>query len=225
MKSNLFRIKICGVTNELDAAQVSEAGADAVGLNFFSKSKRGIDLETARPIVRVLSPEVQRVGVFVNETADRIRALAAELRLDWVQIHGDEPPSLLAELSGLSVIRAFRIRYNAIEPITRYLQDCQNLNCSPDAILLDAYHPQDYGGTGCVLDWSRLYYNVPQLGGISWVLAGGLTADNVAHAIGDARPNAVDTASGVESSPGTKDGQLVKRFVQQAAEAFRRLDA
>ena len=203
-----------------DAEHIAHSGADAIGLNFYAKSKRHIDVETAKAIAGGLPPSVQRVGVFVNEPAKRIRSLVSQVPLDWVQIHGDEPPSFLAELKGLQVLRAFRIRNDSWDPITQYLEYCRKLHCVPQALLLDAYHDTEYGGTGCSLNWSQLYYGKPQLGGIPWVLAGGLTAGNVQQAIQQAHPHAVDTASGVESAPGQKDHGQVTAFVKHAASGF-----
>ena len=220
----MFQVKICGVKSVADAVHIAQSGADAVGLNFYPKSKRYADLDVAKSIADCLPSSVQRVGVFVNESADRIRTIARELPLDWVQIHGDEPPSFLAELDGLQVIRALRIRNDSLDSISDYLQDCQRLHCAPQALLLDAYHDTQYGGTGCSLNWSQLYYDKPQLGGIPWVLAGGLTADNVQQAIEQSRPDAVDTASGVESAPGQKDRDQVTAFVTNAGLGFDRID-
>ncbi len=220
----MFRIKICGVTSVADAEHIAQSGADAIGLNFFRKSKRYVDRETARAIAACVPQAVQRVGVFVNESAEQVRSIANEVPLDWVQIHGDEPPAFLAELRGLQVIRALRIRNDSLDPITHYLQDCQKLQCVPQALLLDAYHDTQYGGTGCSLNWSQLYYGKPQMSGIRWVLAGGLRAENVQQAIEQAHPDAVDTASGVEAASGRKDRELVSAFVSNANTGFSRID-
>lgn len=222
--SAVFRIKICGVTRPDDAALVSEAGADAIGLNFYPGSRRAIDLARAREVIAELDDQVVRVGLFVNATSDAIRQAHGELGLGLVQLHGDETPEQLAELSDLPVMRALRCGPNCMQEVGDYLQRCRGLGCSPQMVLLDAFQPGTYGGTGRTADWSQIAAQREVLGSVPLVLAGGLTSDNVAEAISTVRPQAVDTSSGVESKPGQKDRRHVFDFVQAAQAAFDRLE-
>lgn len=195
---------------------IANVGADAIGLNFYPGSKRFVAPEHAQAIIRNLAPSVCRVGVFVNSDADVVRRTVEQVGLDLVQLHGDEPPEFLTELAGLRIIRAFRCQAD-LEPVQEYLSSCSKL---PDAVLLDAFDPRAFGGTGTTLDWPRLAEAVTTLR-LPVILAGGLTPANVARAITEARPTAVDTASGVETEqPGRKDRQLTEAFVQSAKFAF-----
>lgn len=220
----LFKIKICGITSVKDAQLVGLAGADAVGLNFFAQSPRHVDLETAQKLVSVLRPATKRVGLFVNSTASEINEIAEALQLDYVQLHGDEPPELLADLSARPIIRAFRFGENGADDIARFLEGC-GAGRMPDAILVDSLKPGEYGGTGEVADWEAVSNARAGLGEIPLVLAGGLTPFNVADAIAKVRPVAVDTASGVESRPANKDPMLVRAFVNAAKKAFQQLES
>jgi phosphoribosylanthranilate isomerase len=200
---------------------VSAAGADAIGLNFYPSSPRYVAPSDAFTIARTLPANVAKVGVFVNSGAEQIARIVDEVGLDCVQLHGDEPPEILQQLHPLPVIRAFRLSHRDCDQVVRYVDRCQELACWPQAILIDAFRPGQYGGTGATLDWTRLDAVTTIRGRIPVVLAGGLTADNVAQAITVARPDAVDTASGVEQSPGKKDPSLVRRFVAAARRALQ----
>lgn len=216
----MFRIKICGITNENDARGAAAAGADAVGINFYEKSPRCVGGQTARAIVSALPGEVTKVGLFVNAPTDAVIARFEDLGLDLIQLHGDEPPEYLAALGSRPVMRALRLGPQGLGPILEYLETCRRLGCLPRLVLFDAYRPGRYGGTGVTADWTC----AGQYPSESWhpplVLAGGLTAENVAEAIRVVRPVAVDTAGGVEISPGKKDLRLVRQFVQNARQAF-----
>jgi len=222
----MFQIKICGITSVEDALTVVEAGADAVGLNFYPKSPRYVRPELAGRIAAVLPPEVVKVGLFVNATTEHVCRTFERLALDLVQLHGDEPPEYLAELGELPLMRAFRLGRSALEPLRDYLRSCRQLGCMPRLTLIDAHVKGVYGGSGEVADWQvlRTYRagrqdeSIPPL-----VLAGGLTPDNVAEAIRTARPAAVDVASGVESGPPRKDPKLVAAFVEAARQALGKL--
>jgi phosphoribosylanthranilate isomerase len=214
-----FRVKICGLTRPEDARAADEAGADAIGLNFYSGSPRCVSLEQARLIAQELPERVTRVGVFVNATAAEIERAAREVPLDFVQLHGDEPPELLAELS-LPVLRAFRLREGDWRPIRAYLARCRELGRLPAGVLVDAFAPGAYGGTGKTVDWAAMSAGREALEGIPMILAGGLTPENIAAAIAAARPDGVDTASGIESSPGVKDAAKLWRFVAAASAAW-----
>jgi len=219
----MFRIKICGITSNEDARLACQAGADAIGLNFYEGSPRCIGLPLAREITSNLPPEVQKVGVFVNATAADVCRTFDLLELDAIQLHGDEPPPFLGLVGNRPVIRAFRCRNGGLQPVVDYLNQCAALRCIPQFILADAYYPGQYGGTGCVFDWNLISELRQIFNGLEVVLAGGLTPGNIFEAISTARPNAVDTASGVESSAGVKDRDLVRDFIQNAKNAFLKI--
>ena len=218
----MFQVKICGITSVNDAQAAADAGADAIGLNFYPDSPRHVKPETAREICQQL-PQLTTVAVFVNETSDAIRQLAQQIGFDAVQLHGDETPDLLTELADLQLIRAFRCRDSGLETVQDYWQTCHEQNALPQALLLDAYHPEQYGGTGQCLGWNQLHPLPPPLGDTPWILAGGLTPANVSEAIRSARPDGVDTAGGVESEPGQKDPDKIRQFVEAAQTTFASL--
>jgi len=210
-----IEVKICGITT-VSNADIAEVGqADALGFNFYSKSKRYVDPEMAAKIVRFVGGRVSFVGVFVNASVDEIETIAKTAALSHVQLHGDEQPEMVAairaRLPKAKLIRAVRIMDNDLKAAQTEIDAWQDAGA--DLILLDAASLDAYGGTGKQLDWSRLTtleFCVP------WLLAGGLDHENVAEAIGLAKPNGVDVASGVESSPGVKDKALVKGFTRTA---------
>jgi phosphoribosylanthranilate isomerase len=218
----MFRVKICGVTNLKDAQLAVEAGADAIGLNFYAASPRYCPLDRACQIAAGLPPHVCRVGVFVNAPAAEIRRLAEDLSLDLVQLHGDETPEFLRELAPLPMMRALRVA-DDLAPLEQYLTDCHRLMALPRLLLVDRACGDRYGGTGTTLDWNWLALNRHRFRGTPLVLAGGLNPDNVARAIAAVRPWGVDVASGVEAAPGAKSPELVRRFVEAATTAFRQL--
>jgi phosphoribosylanthranilate isomerase len=206
----MTRVKICGITNALDGTIAAEAGADLLGFIFYPPSPRSVTPEVARRVVaeaRRASPDVRAVGVFVDEDPQTMRHIAARCDLDVVQLHGREPPEVVEMLfeDGLDVFKAFRVRDTAfLAAMERY---------RPTAYLLDAYVPNRPGGTGQTFDWA-LALTAQSRGPI--LLAGGLTPDNVSQAVRTVRPWGVDTASGVESTPGKKDHRKVQRFVAAA---------
>ena len=213
----VFRVKICGVKTVEDAQIATEAGADAIGLNFFEGSPRFVSATAAAKIAAQAPPNVQRIGVFVNASTDTIRRTVNESALDFVQLHGDEPPRFLAELAGLKIIRAFRCK-NGLAPVRDYLDECTDL---PAAVLIDAYEPGSYGGTGKTVHWPDLLTAREFIGDLPLILAGGLTQSNVRIAIQTARPNGVDTASGVEKDQHCrKDAALCRAFVAEANRGF-----
>jgi phosphoribosylanthranilate isomerase len=216
----MFRIKICGITRPEDALAALAAGADAVGLNFYPQSARFVGQEQARRIAAAVPAGVARVGVFVNAAADEILQTFDRTPLDLIQLHGDEPPELLCRLRDRPIVRVFRVGSGGLAAALEYLDRCRQLGAVPRVVLADAEAGRAYGGTGELADWSAL-------GGYpaaDWhpplILAGGLTPENVAEAICSVRPAGVDTASGVESSPGVKDAELMKRFVEAARNAL-----
>ena len=216
----MFRIKICGITSIGDALTAVQAGADAVGLNFFAGSPRYLPVERARGVVETLPAGVVKVGLFVNAPAHEICDRFDLLGLDLIQLHGDEPADFLPALGGRPVMRAFRLTQSGLAPVAEYLDACRRLRCLPQLVVLDAYCKDRYGGTGQTVDWHLAVRYREEITFPSMVLAGGLTAENVAEAIRIVQPLAVDTASGVESRPGCKDRELTRRFVEAAKAAF-----
>ena len=216
----LFRVKICGITRIPDAILAAESGADAVGLNFFPSSPRYVSPELAREIARALPPSVCKVGVFVNSPAEDVLRTADIVGLDVLQVHGDETPEDLCRLGSRPLLRTFRLGSSGLGPVLGFLDRCRNLGRLPNAILVDACRPGAYGGTGTVADWKLVRDLGSRLAELPVVLAGGLTPANIAAAIATAAPAAVDTASGVESSPGRKDAVLVRAFVERALAAL-----
>jgi phosphoribosylanthranilate isomerase len=213
-------IKICGITNLADAEHCVAAGADAIGFNFYADSKRCVDVEMAREIISRLPSSVLPVGVFVNHSCQEICSICERTGISTVQLHGDEPPELAASLSGVSVMRVFRIGSKGLAPVEQELQSYRDLGISLRACLVDAHVAGQYGGSGQTAPWDVLaagwQQNWPPL-----ILAGGLTPGNVSEAIAAVRPIGVDVASGVEISPRRKDPNLVARFITGARAAAR----
>lgn len=191
-------VKICGITNYDDAMAAVDAGANALGFNFYPPSPRYVKPDIARAIADQLPPEVLRVGVFVRESANFIERVSADAGIAVAQVyHGQLPASM----------RTWRARNVDASFDRRELDDPQ-----PEAFLLDAPAPEGvHGGTGHTFDWSR----VPEIAR-RIVLAGGLDASNVERAIAIARPWGVDACSRLESSPGRKDHQKMRMFVKAA---------
>ncbi len=202
------RIKICGITRGQDAVVAAELGAHAVGLMFYEDSPRFVSLDKAREVIEVLPPFVTRVGVFVNPEEQQVHAILGELSLDLLQFHGDEPPQFCAQF-GLPYIKAVRVKKgkDLLQYASRY-RDAKGL-------LLDAHNERSYGGTGEAFDWSLIPGNLP----LPIILSGGLNAANVARAIRQVRPWAVDVSSGVESAKGIKDAAKIAAFIKEARDA------
>jgi phosphoribosylanthranilate isomerase len=204
----MLRIKICGITELEDARHAIHCGADALGFVFFAQSPRCIGPERAAEIIRQLPPFVATVGLFVNEDPVRVREIAQTCRLDAVQLHGDESPEACAAIPGRKVIKALRVRDE------KSLAGAGAYDVS--ALLLDAWVPGRFGGTGTVFNW-QLAAEMARSRPV--ILAGGLNPVNVGEAVRAVRPYAVDVSSGVESSPGKKDRQKVAEFVAAARKA------
>jgi phosphoribosylanthranilate isomerase len=222
----MFRVKICGITTPADAKAAAESGADAIGLNFYRGSPRYITPERAAELGAELPNNVERVGVFVGLPATEILRIAHEARLTALQLHGDETPEAAAEVLQATrqpVFLAIRCREPSLAGVAQYLARLAELSRLPDAILLDAYEPGSFGGTGLRLDWHAIDAERHHLGDMPLILAGGLKATNVAQAIASARPHAVDVASGVEAAPGQKDPAQVREFIRRAKTAFDEL--
>jgi phosphoribosylanthranilate isomerase len=201
-------VKICGITRPEDAALAAEAGADALGFNFWHASPRSLEPERARQIIVGLPPEVTPVGVFVDSALDELRAVAELCGLRVVQLHGQESPDYCKK-TGLEVIKAIRVR------------DEESLKALDDydvfAFLLDAYMETQPGGTGRGFD-HRLVERA-KARGRPVIVAGGLKPETVASVIRATRPFGVDVASGVEASPGVKDPKKVRAFIERAKAA------
>jgi phosphoribosylanthranilate isomerase len=210
---NQVKVKVCGIRS-LEEAQASiDAGADALGFNFWSRSPRYIAPEAAREIVARLPPLVANIGVFVNETRERIEAIASDLRLAAVQLHGDESPEFCAGITAAKTIKAIRVTEDfAPQSIRRY---------SVSMILLDTGIAGSYGGTGRTFDWS-VAAECARLSPI--ILAGGLTTENIGEAISTVRPAAIDVCSGVEAEPGRKDLVKLRNFMLAVAKANAMLE-
>lgn len=197
----MTKVKICGIKNLDDAIFAVDYGADALGF-VFAKSIRKISKEKARAIIRKLPPFVTTVGLFVNETAENIEAAYRYCGLDAIQLHGNEPPTIINKLKDIKTIKAFRIQNEKdITPIIKY---------KPNAILLDGYSENKMGGTGTTFNWKivkKLMTSIPI------IVAGGLTHLNVSQAIQIVNPYGVDVSSGVETKPGKKDKRLIKKFI------------
>lgn len=215
--------KICGITSVADGTAVAAAGGSAIGLNFYAPSPRFITVAAARTLVQRLretAANLQIVGVFVNHTADEVASIARECQLDWVQLHGDESVDDLAAVKGLcpaqKLIRAWRMRDETLADLAASLDECRQRNCLPDACLIDAHTAGSYGGSGHTVAWDRLWeaYKSPDWPPL--ILAGGLKPENIADAVKMVQPWGVDTASGVEVSPGIKDADRVHAFIAAA---------
>lgn len=181
------RTKICGITRVEDGVAAARAGADAVGLVFYQKSPRHVDLVQAQQIVAGLPPFVSVVGLFVNETAEQVCRVMQQVSLDVLQFHGDESPAF-CEQFGRRYVKAIRM-HDGVD-----LQALSEQYASASALLVDAYHPEQMGGTGLVFDWQRLPADLP----LPLILAGGLTPDNIADAVRMVQPWGVDVSGGVE---------------------------
>ena len=197
-------VKVCGITNLEDALAAVEAGADLLGFNFYARSPRYISPEDARRIVERVPEGVVCVGVFVNESSpEDVLRHTRESGVAAAQLHGDETPEFCRALEGVMTIKALRVKKEyTVETAAAF---------GTDAVLLDAYAPDAFGGTGHTFDWTLARATrevVPRL-----FLAGGLKRENVAEAIETVGPYAVDVCSGVETSPGRKSLTLMRDFV------------
>jgi phosphoribosylanthranilate isomerase len=226
-------VKICGITNLEDALTAVEAGADALGFVFYEKSPRKIDLETVREIVEALPTEVEKVGVFVNESPDHMENVAQRVGLTAIQLHvemsplGDKKPQGMKPSEKLKQYIALPVRHFFDEE-GRF--DSFALSVGDDeqdkwvsAIFLDSGTPEQMGGTGRAFNWQTAVpvAEVIKQAGFDLVIAGGLTPTNVTEAIRILKPWGVDVASGVESKPGKKDREKVQAFVAAVRQAER----
>lgn len=199
----MTKVKICGFTEAENARQAAIAGVDAIGLVFYDKSPRNVDILRAQEIIEALPPFVNRVGLFVNANTSFVDEVLCEVPLDTLQFHGDE--SLLdCSQYQMPFIKSLRVK-----PETNVLQVADEFS-SASAILLDSFNPSAYGGTGEAFDWSLACVDIS----LPIILAGGLNETNVSAAISQVKPYAVDASSGVESAPGVKDIDKIVAFIR-----------
>lgn len=205
-----MRVKICGITKPEQGQAIAQLGATALGFICVQASPRYVTPVQIRAVVEQLVVPIERIGVFANATVEEICEIVAEAGLSAVQLHGKESPEfcerLRQSLPGLEILKALRVKtpecLNRADAYADYV----------DTLLLDAYHPQLLGGTGRTLDWVFLEQFCPSC---PWLLAGGLTPDNVLEALTRLQPNGVDVSSGVERSPGDKDLDKVTQLFER----------
>ncbi|MEZ6046559.1 MAG: phosphoribosylanthranilate isomerase [Planctomycetaceae bacterium] len=211
-------VKICGIKEAHIARCAVAHGASAIGLNFFSKSVRSVKLPEAEQIAGTVRGKIDLVGLFVNHDLDDVVHHAEALKLDWIQLHGDEPVSFLKELQqqlpGIKLLKAFRVGSGGLTEVAVVLDECEQLGVKLSACLIDAAVKGEYGGTGHIAPWNLIreqydYTNWPKL-----ILAGGLTPENIQSAIDAVEPWGVDLASGVESEPGVKDQAKIEMLLK-----------
>jgi phosphoribosylanthranilate isomerase len=198
------RVKICGITRVEDALNAVEHGADAIGLVFYEPSPRNVEILQAIEISNKIPAFVTVVGLFVNAEPDFVREVISQVKLDLLQFHGDETPQECASY-GLPFIKAIRVKSD-----TNLVQCAKDFSASK-ALLLDTFTDGVAGGTGHVFDWNL----IPAALDKPIILAGGLNAQNVAQAINQVKPYAVDVSGGVEISKGIKDAAKIAAFMQQ----------
>jgi phosphoribosylanthranilate isomerase len=204
----VVRIKICGITNPRDASMAVELGADALGF-IFAPSPRQVTPEQALHIINSLPPFVQTVGVFVDESLNRISDIVDFCGLEMIQLHGDESPEFCAALMP-HAIKGFRLNN------TSSLASIGNYRTKIRAVLLDTYQKGIRGGTGKTFDWNLAI--AARKFGIPVILSGGLNPSNVQRALADVQPYAVDVNSGIEESPGVKSPLLMKELMEKIRE-------
>ena len=219
----MTKVKVCGLTNLADARFAAEAGADFLGFIFYKPSPRYVAPETVKEIISALTrletinPKPVYVGVFVNEDEDSVSEILNFCRLDAIQLHGDESPEFVGRFEG----RAYKaLRPQSKEEVEMLVESYASVNeqntgqsSNLPTFLLDAYHPDLYGGTGHVTDWRMAAATARQH---RIMLAGSLTPANVAQAIREVRPWGVDVSSGVELEKGRKDYEKVQAFIKAA---------
>ncbi|OBQ40544.1 MAG: N-(5'-phosphoribosyl)anthranilate isomerase [Anabaena sp. CRKS33] len=207
-----MRVKICGITQPQQSIAIASLGATALGFICVPDSPRYVTIAQIRTAITPIPQNIDKIGVFANTTISEISQVVTESGLTGVQLHGEETPEfcdqLRQSLPQLEIIKAFRVR--SLE----HLRTTGNYTDYVDTLLLDAYHPQQLGGTGQTLDWHKLNQEFSPT--LPWFLAGGLTPDNILTALAQIKPNGIDLSSGVEHSPGHKN-------LDQVALLFERL--
>lgn len=200
----MTRIKICGIKREQDVLAVANSGADALGLVFYEKSPRHVSVQQAAKLVHAVQPFVTVVGLFVNPSVTYVREVLSKVSLDVLQFHGEEDPEFCAQFCK-PYLKAIRVR-----PGVDLIQ-CASRYASAQGLLLDTYIEGTQGGTGESFDWALIPHQLP----LPVILSGGLHAGNVAAAIRQVRPYAVDVSSGVEAGKGIKDAAKVAAFIKE----------
>ena len=200
----MTRIKICGITRAEDVQAVAASGADAFGLVFYEKSPRYVTLHQARDVIRAVPPFLSTIGLFVNPAESAVREILSQVPLDVLQFHGEEPPEFCAQF-GRPYLKAIRVRpgVDLVQFAARY--------AGAQGLLLDAWVEGTHGGTGASFDWALIPRELP----LPVILSGGLDANNVAEAIRQVRPYAVDVSSGVEAGKGIKDAAKIAAFIKE----------
>jgi len=196
----IVKVKICGITNYDDAAAAMDMGADLLGFNFYEKSPRFVQPEKAKEVIDKLPGFIDTAGVFVNASMEKIHEIKNLCQLNWVQLHGDETPQFCRQFLSHSVktMKALRVKDQTdIEKANSFFTD---------AILLDAFHPEKYGGTGITFDWNIVGHIDKRI-----FLAGGINPDNAADAV-ELGVYGIDVCSGVEERPGKKDHRKMKKL-------------
>ena len=200
----MTRIKICGITRVEDALAAAHSGVDALGLVFYDKSPRYVSLEQAARLAAAIPPFVTLVGLFVNASTEAVQKILQQIPLDVLQFHGEEEPKFCAQFNR-PYLKAVRVKYGVdlVQCAARY-EDAQGL-------LLDAFIEGTHGGTGVSFDWALIPHNLS----LPVILSGGLHVSNVADAIKQVRPWAVDVSSGVEAAKGIKDAAKIAAFINE----------
>ncbi|MGB6299564.1 MAG: phosphoribosylanthranilate isomerase [Rivularia sp. (in: cyanobacteria)] len=206
-----MRVKICGITQPIQGKTIANLGATALGFICVPSSPRYVTSEQIKAVIEQLPQQTDKIGVFANSSFEEITQTVAETGLTGVQLHGDEQKEFCQQLReylpNVEIIKALRIRdaddFDRAKTYTKYV----------DTLLLDAYHPQQLGGTGKTLNWDTLRQFDPDC---PWFLAGGLTPQNILEALNKVNPNGIDLSSGVETAPGDKDlakvGELFEKL-------------
>ncbi|MEL6462510.1 MAG: phosphoribosylanthranilate isomerase [Cyanobacteria bacterium J06621_15] len=205
-----MRVKICGITKPIQGKTIAFLGATALGFICVKASPRYVTSEQIKAVIDELPQQIDKIGVFANSSQEEIVQTVAESGLTGVQLHGDESiefcQQLRQALPNVEIIKALRIKnvddFTKAKTYTKYV----------DSLLLDAYHPQQLGGTGKTLNWDALQQFDPNC---PWFLAGGLTPQNISEALSKVKPNGIDLSSGVETAPGDKDLDKVRDLFEK----------
>jgi phosphoribosylanthranilate isomerase len=197
-----LKVKICGITNVEDALLCENLGADTLGFILYKGSKRFIEPDIAEKIISELSPFTLKVGVFVNSSFEEINSIAKQIKLNSVQLHGEESPDIVSKIN-LPVIKSFRIK-NGFD-FSR-LKEFENVS-----YLFDTYSEKEYGGTGKTFNWELIPDELKN----KIILSGGISINNIEEVYKKIKPAAVDLSSSLESSPGKKDIEKVKEFFKK----------
>ena len=200
----MTRIKICGISRVEDVLDAVYSGADALGLVFYDKSPRNVTIDQAVKLTDVVFPFVTLAGLFVNASAEMVRKVLQKVPLDVLQFHGEESPAFCAQF-GRPYLKVIRVKAGMD------LEQCANEFSGAQGLVLDTYVEGLLGGTGESFDWGLIPHDLP----LPVILSGGLNAGNVAEAIAQVRPYAVDVSSGVEASKGIKDAAKIVAFIKE----------